>query len=125
MWPSNGVGGHQEWSRRCQFNDPNCGGSPLRREQEHEGSIVLDLCMKLVEMIFWTPISMASYWLQVVTRPLRLLEDSAWIFSHGRSTQSVGVVSHFTWQFLLAASYFGVLVVLLTMSFLENPKYFL
>ena len=33
--------GHQEWSQRCRFNDPNCGGSPLRREEEHEGSIVL------------------------------------------------------------------------------------
>ena len=57
MWPSDGVRGHREWSRRCRFNDPNCGGSPLRHEEEREGSIVLDLCMKLVEMIFWTPIS--------------------------------------------------------------------
>ena len=57
MWPYDGVRGHQEWSRRCRFNVPNCGGSPLRHEEEHEGSIVLDLCMKLVEMIFWTPVS--------------------------------------------------------------------
>ena len=57
MWPSDGVRGHQEWSRRCRFNDPNCGGLPLGHEEECEGSIVLDLCMKLVEMIFWTPVS--------------------------------------------------------------------
>ena len=77
MWPSDGVKVRREWYRRCQFNDPNCGGSPLRREEEREGSIVLDLCIKLVEMIFWTPVSMTSYWLYVVTRPLRLPEDSA------------------------------------------------
>ena len=41
--PSNGVRGHQEWSRRCRFSVPNCGGSPLRHEEEHEGSIVLDV----------------------------------------------------------------------------------
>ena len=61
MWPSDGVRGHQEWSQRCWFNDLNCGGSPLRREEEHEGSIVLDLCIELVGIIFWTPVSMASY----------------------------------------------------------------
>ena len=63
VWPSDGVRGRQEWSRRCRFNDPNCGGLPLRREEEREGSTVLDLCIKLVGMIFWTLISMASYWL--------------------------------------------------------------
>ena len=63
VWPFDSVRGHREWSRLCQFNGPNCSGFPLRREEEHEGSIVLDLCIKLVEMIFWTPISMASYWL--------------------------------------------------------------
>ena len=63
MWPSNGVRGRREWYRRCRFNDQNCGGSPLMREEEHEGSIVLDLCIKLVGMIFWTSVSMASYWL--------------------------------------------------------------
>ena len=63
VWPFNGVRGHREWSRRCRFNDPNCGDSPLRREEEPEGSIVLDLCIKLVGMIFWTPVSMASYWM--------------------------------------------------------------
>ena len=40
---------------------PNCGGSPLRREEEHEGSIVLDLNVKLVVMMIgpqfqWLPI---------------------------------------------------------------------
>ena len=39
---------------------PNGGGSPLRREEEHGGSIVF-LCMKLVRMMFgpqfqWLPI---------------------------------------------------------------------
>ena len=45
-------------------------------------------------------------------------------FLIGVSTQSEGVVSHFTWKVLLAASYFGFPVVLLTMSFWEEPKYF-
>ena len=40
------------------------------------------------------------------------------------STQSEGVIAYFAWQFLLAASYFGVPVVLLTMSFWAKPKYF-
>ena len=40
VWPSDGVEGHREWSRRCWFKDPNCGGSPLRREEERGGSIV-------------------------------------------------------------------------------------
>ena len=48
------------------------------------------------------------------------LDFSSWAFS----TQSVGVVAHFAWQFLSAASYFGVPVVLLTMSFWEEPKHF-
>ena len=74
---------------------PNSGGSSLRREEEREGSIVLDLCIKLVGMIFWTPISMASYWVQVGTQPPRMPEDSAWLFPHVRSTESVGVVAHF------------------------------
>ena len=116
--------GCREWSRQCRFNDLNCGGSPLRHEEEHEGLIVLDLCIKLVEMIFWTPVSMASYWLQVVTRPPRLPEDSAWLFPHGSATQSVGFVAYFAWQFLLAASYFGVPVIILTMCFWVEPNYF-
>ena len=40
VWPSDGVEGHREWSRRCWFKDQNCGESPLRREEEHGGSIV-------------------------------------------------------------------------------------
>ena len=42
----------------------------------------------------------------------------------GVSTQSEGVVARFAWQFLSSASDFGVPMVLLTMSFWENPKYF-
>ena len=45
-------------------------------------------------------------------------------FLTGVSTQSEGVVSHFDWQFLSMARYFGVHVVLLTMSFRVIPKYF-
>ena len=73
---------------------------------------------------FWTPVLMASYWLQVVTRPPRLPEDSAWLFPHGSASQSVGVIAHFAWQFLSTASNFGVPMVLLTMSFWDEPKYF-
>ena len=39
VWPSDGVEGHREWSLWCWFKDPNCGGSPLRREEERGGSI--------------------------------------------------------------------------------------
>ena len=60
MWPSDGVRGHQEWSRQCRFNDPNCRGSPLRCEEEREGSIVLDVYQNGGNDI-WTPVSMASY----------------------------------------------------------------
>ena len=61
MWPYDGVGGHREWSQQCWFNDLNCGGSPLRREEEREVSIVLNLNVKLVVMIIgpqfqWIPI---------------------------------------------------------------------
>ena len=52
MWPSDGVEGHREWSRRCWFNDLYCGGSPVRHEEEREGSIVSDLYVKMVVMIF-------------------------------------------------------------------------
>ena len=45
-------------------------------------------------------------------------------FLTGVSTQSEGVVACFAWQFLSATSYFGVPVVLLTMSFWAEPKYF-
>ena len=67
---------------------------------------------------------MASYWLKVVTRPPRLPKDSACLFPHGSASQSVGVVARFTWKFLLVASYFGIPVVLLTMNFWAEPKYF-
>ena len=36
----------------------------------------------------------------------------------------VGVITLFAWQVLSMASYFGVPVVLLTMSFSDIPKYF-
>ena len=62
MWSSASVEGHQEWSRRSQFNDPYCGGLPLRHEEEREGSIMSNLYVKLVIMIFgpwfqWIPTS--------------------------------------------------------------------
>ena len=31
----------------------------------------------------WTLVSMASYWLKVVSRPPRLLEESAWLVPNG------------------------------------------
>ena len=31
----------------------------------------------------WTPVSMDSYWLKVVSWPPILLEDSAWLVPHG------------------------------------------
>ena len=37
LWPSDGVEGHREWFQWCWFKDPNCGGSPLRHEEEHGG----------------------------------------------------------------------------------------
>ena len=60
MWPFDGLGGHREWSERCRLNDPNCGVLPLRHEEEREGLIVLNLCIKLVEIFFWTPVLMDS-----------------------------------------------------------------
>ena len=61
---------------------PNGGGSPLRREEDHGGSIVLDLCPKLGGNDVWTSISVASYWMKVVTRPPRMPKDSAWLVPH-------------------------------------------
>ena len=55
---------------------------PLRHEEECGGSIVLDLCLKLGGNDVWTPVSMASYWLKVVSRPQRLLEGSASLVPH-------------------------------------------
>ena len=37
----------------------------------------------------WTLVLVASYWLQVVNRPPRLLEDSAWLVPH-RCFYSIG-----------------------------------
>ena len=97
VWPFDGVRGHREWSRRCRFNVLNCGCSPLTHKEERGGSIVLYLCINLVGMIFWTPVSMASYWLSVVTWPPRLPEDNAWIFPH-TCFYSIGrVIVFFTW----------------------------
>ena len=77
-----------------------------------------DLYAKMVKYgdDFWTLVLMASYWLQVVTQPPRLPGDSAWLFPHESGSQSVGTVA--------AARYFGVPMVLLTMSFWAEPKYF-
>ena len=46
VWPFDGVEGHQEWSRQCWCKDPNCGGSPLRCEEERGGSIMSNLYVK-------------------------------------------------------------------------------
>ena len=45
-------------------------------------------------------------------------------FLTGLSTQAEEVVARFAWKFLSTANYFWVLVVLLTMSFWAEPKYF-
>ena len=45
-------------------------------------------------------------------------------FITGVSTQSVRVIARFSWKFLSVASYFVVLVVLLTMSSKSDPKCF-
>ena len=31
----------------------------------------------------WTLVSMASYWMKVVSQPPRLLEDNAWLVPYG------------------------------------------
>ena len=61
-----------------------------------------DLYVKMVKYSddFWTPVLMASYWLQVVTWPPIFPEDNAWLFPHGSASQSVGVIAHFAWQLL-------------------------
>ena len=82
------------------------------------------LCRKLVGMRFgpwfqWIPIG--CRW------PLShqdYQKTTLGFFLMGISTQSVGVVARFAWQFLLAANYFGVPMVLLTMSFWAEPLYF-
>ena len=45
--PSDHVEGHREWSQHCWLKDLNCGGSPLRCEEEHGGSIVSNLYVKM------------------------------------------------------------------------------
>ena len=62
---------------------PNGGGSPLRREEDRGGSIVFALVYETGGYEIWTPVSMASYWLKVVSQPPRLPEDSAWLVPHG------------------------------------------
>ena len=63
MWPSDGVGDRYERFHRCRLSVPNGGGSPLRCEEEHGGSIVLDFMYETGGNDVWTPVSMASYWL--------------------------------------------------------------
>ena len=62
---------------------PNGGGSPLRREEDHGGSIVFAFVYETGGYEIWTPVSMDSYWLKVVSQPPRLPEDSAWLVPHG------------------------------------------
>ena len=51
--------------------------------------------------------------------------DNSLVFLMGGNLVNlVGVVSLFTWKVLSMASYFGIHVVLLTMSFMDMPKYF-
>ena len=59
---------------------------------------------------------------KIVTRPPRM--DSLVFLIGGYLVNPVGVVALFAWQVLSMASYFGVPVVLLTMSFRAIPKYF-
>ena len=89
-----------------------------------EDQLCLILCVKLVVMIFgprfqWLPIgcrwSLGHQEFQKIVLGL---------FLTSVSTQSKGFVAHFAWQFLSVANYFGVPVVLLTMSFWVDPKYF-
>ena len=49
--------------------------------------------------------------------------DNSWVTSQVELVNRVGVVALFTWHVLSMASYFGVLVVLLTMNFWPKPKY--
>ena len=51
--------------------------------------------------------------------------NSSLVFiTDGNLVNLVGIVSLFAWQVLSMASYFRVLVILLTMSFRDMPKYF-
>ena len=51
--------------------------------------------------------------------------NNSLVFLTDGNLNLVGVVALFAWQVLSMASYFGVPVVLLTMSFRAMPKYFL
>ena len=62
---------------------------PLRREEERGGSIVFDLMNETGGNEIWTLVSMASYWLKVVSQPPRLPEDSTWLVPH-RCFYSIG-----------------------------------
>ena len=59
------------------------------------------------------------------TANLLATNNSSLVFlASGNLVNPVGVVSLFAWQVLSLASYFGVPVVLLIMSFRAKPKYF-
>ena len=68
---------------------PNGGGSPLRREEERGESIVFDFMCETSGNEIWTPVSVASYWLKVVSWPPIFPEDSAWLVPH-RCFYSIG-----------------------------------
>ena len=68
---------------------PNSGVLPLKRQEERKGSIVLDFMFETGGNDVWTLVSVVSYWLQVVTWPPRLLEDSTWLVPH-RCFYSIG-----------------------------------
>ena len=89
-----------------------------------EDQLFLLVCMKLVGMKFGPLFQWFPSGLQVVTWPPRLQEESTWLFRHMHSSQSVGVIAHFSWQLLSLTICFGVPVVLLTMIFKEYPKHF-
>ena len=89
-----------------------------------DDQLCLILCVKLVVMRFGPQF----LWLPIGYRWSLSHQDGQktvlGFFLTGVSTQSKGVLAHFAWQFLSAASYFGVPMVLLTMSFWAEPKYF-
>ena len=83
MWPSNGVGYRREQLQRFRLSVPKGGGSPLRHEEDCGGSILFSCVYETSGYEIWTPISMDSYWLKVVSQPPILPEDSAWLVPHG------------------------------------------
>ena len=52
---------------------------PLRREEDRGGSIVFTFVYETGGCEIWTWVSMASYWLKVVSQPPILLEYNAWL----------------------------------------------